>query len=56
MEPCTETLALLSAEGRLGFRATTVPLGAEGGPVVSKQCREALGVSAGDEALVTPLP
>jgi arginine N-succinyltransferase len=55
-EPRPGTLALVSAEGRLGFRATVVPLDAEGGPVVSKQCREALGVAAGDEALVTPLP
>jgi hypothetical protein len=33
-----------------------VPLDEEGAPLVSKACREALGVSAGDEVLVTPLP
>ena len=56
LEPAGETLALLSAEGSLGFRATVVPLDFEGAPLVSKECREALGVSAGDEVLVTPLP
>jgi len=50
------TLALLSAEGRFGIRATVVPLDAEGTPLVSQECREALGVAAGDEVLVTPLP
>jgi arginine N-succinyltransferase len=54
--PAEGTLALLSAQGRLGFRATVVPLDAEGAPLVSKACREALGVSGGDEVLVTPLP
>jgi arginine N-succinyltransferase len=49
-------LALLTAEGQLGFRATVVPLDSEGGPLVSKECREALGVTAGDQVLVTPLP
>ncbi|MDH3211150.1 MAG: arginine N-succinyltransferase [Myxococcales bacterium] len=54
--PAEGTLALLSAEGQLGFRATVVPLDPEGAPLVSKACREALGVAAGDEVLVTPLP
>ncbi len=49
-------LALLSAEGQFGFRATVVPLDDEGAPLVSKRCREALGVTAGDQVLVTPLP
>jgi arginine N-succinyltransferase len=49
-------LALLTAEGQLGFRATVVPLDSEGAPLVSKGCREALGVTAGDQVLVTPLP
>jgi arginine N-succinyltransferase len=51
-----EPLALLSAEGALGFRATVVPLDDEGFPSVSKECREALGVSAGERVAVTPLP
>jgi arginine/ornithine N-succinyltransferase beta subunit len=56
LAPAGGTLALLSAEAALGFRATVVPLDATGGPLVSKECREALGVAAGDEVLVTPLP
>jgi arginine N-succinyltransferase len=51
-----DVLALLSAEGRLGFRATVVPQGADGAPLVSRECREALGVAAGDRVSVTPLP
>ena len=54
--PSDGVLALLSAEAGRGFRATVVPLDDEGAPLVSKECREALGVSAGDEVLVTPLP
>jgi arginine N-succinyltransferase len=49
-------LALVSAEGPKGFRATVVPLDDEGAPLVSKESREALGVSAGDRVAVTPLP
>jgi arginine N-succinyltransferase len=49
-------LALLSAEGLRGFRATVVPLDDDGAPVVSKSFREALGVTAGDRVSVTPLP
>jgi len=49
-------LALLSAEGRLGFRATVVRLDVGGSPSVSKTTREALGVEAGDRVSVTPLP
>jgi len=49
-------LALLAAQGELGFRATVVPLDGEGAPLVSKQCREALGVGAVDRVHVTPLP
>jgi arginine/ornithine N-succinyltransferase beta subunit len=49
-------LALLSAEASLGFRATVVPLGREGEPIVSVECRHALGVSAGDRVSITPLP
>jgi arginine N-succinyltransferase len=56
IEPEEGTLALLSAEAQFGFRATVVPLDEEGSPLVSKECREALGVTAGDEVLVTPLP
>lgn len=54
--PMREPLALLSTEGALGFRATVVPLDDEGWPCVSKVCREALGVDAGDRVAVTPLP
>jgi len=56
LQPADGTLALLSAEGASGFRATVVPLAAHGSPLVSKACREALGVEAGDTVLVTPLP
>ncbi len=49
-------LVLLSAEGSLGFRATVVPFDPGGAPVVSKRCREMLGVSNGDKVSVTPLP
>ena len=48
-------LALLSAEGTLGFRATVVPLDEESTPLCSKDCREALGVSCGERVSVTPL-
>jgi arginine N-succinyltransferase len=51
-----EPLALLSAEGSFGFRAVVVPIDDEGFPCVAKECREALGVSAGDRVAVTPLP
>ena len=54
--PALGTLALLSADAQFGFRATVVPLDCDGAPLVSKECREALGVTAGDEVLVTPLP
>ncbi len=54
--PAAAPLALLSAEGRLGFRAIVVPLDAVGAPLVSKASREALGVSAGEQVSVTPLP
>jgi arginine N-succinyltransferase len=56
LEAAEGTLALLSAEGRRGFRATVVPLDAGGAPLVSRACRDALGVDAGDAVLVTPLP
>jgi arginine N-succinyltransferase len=49
-------LALLSAEGRDGFRATVVPQSEGGAPFVSQECRDALGVAAGDRVSVTPLP
>lgn len=51
-----EPLALLSSEGSFGFRATVVPIDDDGFPCVSKECREALGVDAGDRVAVTPLP
>jgi arginine N-succinyltransferase len=54
--PPEAPLALVSAEGRLGFRSTVVPLDPAGAPLVSKASREALGVSAGDQVSVTPLP
>jgi arginine N-succinyltransferase len=49
-------LALLSTEASLGFRATVVPLDAEGAPIVSAGCRAALGVRSGDRVSITPLP
>jgi len=54
--PPEAPLALLSSEGRLGFRSTVVPLDPAGAPLVSKASREALGVAAGDHVSVTPLP
>ena len=51
-----DVLALISAQGQFGFRATVVPLDRGDAPIVSKACREALGVTAGDRVLVTPLP
>ncbi len=49
-------LALLSGEGGVGFRATVVPLDEEGAPIVSEECRTALGVKGGDRVSITPLP
>ncbi len=49
-------LALVSAESRGGFRATVVPVDADGAPLVSKECREALAVRSGERVSVTPLP
>jgi arginine N-succinyltransferase len=54
--PPSARLALLSAEAKLGFRATVVPIDEEGAPFVSQQARDALGVVAGDRVSVTPLP
>lgn len=54
--PLRGALALLLAEGKLGFRATVVPLDEEESPIVSATCRDALGVRAGDRVAVTPLP
>ncbi|MBW2391213.1 MAG: arginine N-succinyltransferase [Deltaproteobacteria bacterium] len=49
-------LALLSSETHRGFRATVVPVDESGTPQVTKRCREALGVAAGERVSVTPLP
>jgi arginine N-succinyltransferase len=49
-------LALISAEGPSGFRATVLPLDEDGAPCVPKPHREALGVTAGESVYVTPLP
>ena len=49
-------LALISAEGARGFRATVLPVDEEGSPIVPKRHREALGVAAGDRVSITPLP
>ncbi|CAG0957533.1 arginine N-succinyltransferase [Gammaproteobacteria bacterium] len=49
-------LALVSAEGALGFRATVVPLDAAGAPAVSREARDVLGTKSGDRVVVTPLP
>lgn len=51
-----DPLALVSCEASAGFRATVVPLDASGSPVLTHQCRETLGVAAGDRISVTPLP
>jgi arginine N-succinyltransferase len=55
-EEAAGPLVLVSAEGALGFRATVVHADLEGHPLVPKECRDALGVSAGDRVSVTPLP
>ena len=52
----TEPLALLSTETTRGFRATVVPVEECGTPIVTKRCREALGVAAGERVSITPLP
>ncbi len=49
-------LALVSAEGPKGFRATVLALDEDDAPRVPKEYREALGVTAGDLVNVTPLP
>ena len=49
-------LALLSAEGSLGFRAAVARLDEDGAPFVPKPVREVLGVGAGERVSVTPLP
>jgi arginine N-succinyltransferase len=49
-------LALLSSEGAAGFRATVVPLDQDDAPIVTEECRAALGVKGGDRVTVTPLP
>jgi arginine N-succinyltransferase len=49
-------LALVSAESHRGFRAVVTPLDDDGAPVMSKEYREALGVTAGDRVSITPLP
>jgi arginine N-succinyltransferase len=54
--PNDGTLALLSTESGRGFRAMVAPLDDEETPLVSKECREALGATAGDRVTVTPLP
>ncbi|MCZ6783628.1 MAG: arginine N-succinyltransferase [Proteobacteria bacterium] len=54
--PSGGPLALLSADGTHGFRATVVSLDGAGAPRVPTPCRDALGVSAGDRVSVTPLP
>jgi arginine N-succinyltransferase len=48
-------LALISAEGPQGFRATVLRLDEGGAPRVPKLSREALGVASGDSVYVTPL-
>ena len=49
-------LALVSAEGSLGFRSTVLHLNGEGAPLVPQRYRDALGAKAGDRVYVTPLP
>lgn len=52
----TGPLVLISAETQTGFRSTVVPVDGTGHPLVSRICRDALGVQAGDRISVTPLP
>jgi arginine N-succinyltransferase len=54
--PKDAPLVLLAAHGERGLRATAVPVDGEGAPLVSQQCRQALGVDGGDRVHVTPLP
>ncbi len=54
--PTDAPLALLSTEAGGPFRATVVPLDDEDAPIVSMDCRAALGLEAGDRVSVTPLP
>ena len=56
IRPDNAPLALMSADARLGFRATVVPLDADFAPLLTKDGREALGVGPGDRVSVTPLP
>jgi arginine N-succinyltransferase len=49
-------LALLSADGKYGFRATVVPMAEDDSPFASLEAREVLGVAAGDRVSITPLP
>ncbi|MBW2270930.1 MAG: arginine N-succinyltransferase [Deltaproteobacteria bacterium] len=51
-----EERTLISAEGALGFRSTMAPCDAHGTPLLDATIRTALGIRAGDEVLVTPLP
>jgi arginine N-succinyltransferase len=50
------TLALLSTELGGSFRATVVPVGEGGAPIVSAECRDVMRVRSGDRVSVTPLP
>lgn len=56
IRPDDAPLALMSADAKLGFRATVVPLDADCAPLLTKDGREALGVGPGDRVSVTPLP
>jgi arginine N-succinyltransferase len=54
--PATADRTLVSAERELGFRSTVASCDERGTPQLDATMRAALGVSAGDEILVTPLP
>ena len=45
-QTANEPLALLSSMTQRGFRATVVPIDESDTPLVTKECREALGVAA----------
>ena len=54
--PATAERTLISAERELGFRSTVAACDERGTPLLDAATRTALGVSPGDEILVTPLP
>jgi arginine N-succinyltransferase len=54
-EPDSGERVLVSADNELGFRSTVATCDSRGTPLLPAETRAVLGVSAGDEILVTPL-